>query len=105
MFGAPKQFGAASPFGQQQQQQQPSFAKPANAFGQPTAFGQQPSMFGSPQQSTGMFGSPQAAAASAFGPTAAPAFGAAPGQAQTGFGEYTINMAPNGDSFFFYNEN
>lgn len=86
MFGPPKQFGATSPFGAQAQ---PSFGKPANSFGQQSTFGQQPSLFGSPQQSTGMFGA--TAATPAFGATATPAFGAPAAAApQTGFGKIYI---------------
>lgn len=79
MFGAPKQFGAANPFGQQPQQQQSAFGKPAGSFGTPPAFGQQnTSLFGATQPSTGIFGS---TAAPSFGAATAPAFGqAAPTQ-------------------------
>lgn len=72
MFGAPKQFGTANPFGQQPQTTPSAFGKTTSAFGQP-AFGQQnTSLFGSPQPQAGIFGSQ---AAPGFGATAAPAFG------------------------------
>lgn len=82
MFGGPKQFGA-NPFGQQQAPQQPAFGKPANAFGQPPAFGQQnTSLFGASPPATGIFGQ---TAAPAFGATTAPTFGqAAPTQSAFG---------------------
>lgn len=82
MFGPPKQFGT-NPFGQQQTPQQSAFGKPANAFGQPPAFGQQnTSLFGASTPATGIFGQ---TAAPAFGSTAAPTFGQ-PAQTQSAFG-------------------
>lgn len=90
MFGAPKQFGAANPFGQQQQAAPSAFGKTTSAFGQP-AFGQQnTSLFGSAQPATGgIFGSPTAAPA--FGATATPGFGqTAP--AQPAFGSKFISL-------------
>lgn len=82
MFGGgPKPFGAANPFGQQQQQT--AFGKPTNAFGTST-FGQQQTapLFGSTQPATGVFG---ASPAPVFGASAAPAFGTTT-TTQPGFG-------------------
>lgn len=86
MFGPPKQFGNANPFGAQQQS---TFGKPpTNAFGQTSTFGQQStSLFGSTQPAAGVFGATQTPA---FGATQTPSFGAPTATTQSGFGKYLI---------------